>query len=49
MSKNKLLNEGLMLNSPRPSTIRLMPPLIVTKEETDKMIDILSKVLDKTL
>lgn len=46
---NKCLDEGLLLNSPRPSTIRLMPPLIVTEEDTDKMIHIISKVLEKTL
>jgi len=46
---DKCLNEGLILNSPKPSTIRLMPPLIITEEDTDKMIYILSKVLDTTL
>ncbi|MFL0195751.1 aspartate aminotransferase family protein [Clostridium sp. WILCCON 0269] len=45
----KCLDEGLLLNSPRPSTIRLMPPLIITHKETDNMITILSKVLDMTL
>lgn len=42
----KCLEEGLLLNSPRPSTIRLMPPLIITHEDTDAMFDILCKVLD---
>ncbi|MCB2292698.1 acetylornithine/succinylornithine family transaminase [Clostridium algoriphilum] len=46
---DKCLDEGLILNSPKPSTIRLMPPLIVTEEDTDKMVDILSKVLDTIL
>jgi len=41
------LDEGLILNSPRPSTIRLMPPLIVMKQHVDEMLDILSKVLDR--
>lgn len=36
------LNNGLIINSPRPSIIRLMPPLIVTNEDIDKMISILS-------
>ncbi|WP_411683173.1 aspartate aminotransferase family protein [Clostridium thailandense] len=43
---HKCLHKGLLLNSPRPSTIRLMPPLIVTNEDTDLMINILSDVLD---
>lgn len=43
----KCLEEGLAINSPQPSTIRLMPPLIVEKAEIDEMIFILGKVLDK--
>jgi acetylornithine/N-succinyldiaminopimelate aminotransferase len=43
------LNEGLLINSPRPSIIRLMPPLIITKYEIDKMVDILRDVLDEIL
>lgn len=43
------LKEGLLINSPRPSIIRLMPPLIVTQKDTDVMINILSKVLDRVL
>lgn len=43
------LKKGLLLNSPRPSIIRLMPPLIVTQKDTDIMIDILSKVLNGVL
>ena len=46
---DKCLQEGLILNSPRPSIIRLMPPLIVTEKDTDNMISILAKVLDLTL
>ncbi|AJA46598.1 acetylornithine aminotransferase [Clostridium pasteurianum DSM 525 = ATCC 6013] len=46
---DKCLHEGLILNSPRPSIIRLMPPLIVTEKDTDNMINILTKVLDLTL
>lgn len=43
------LNEGLIINSPRPNIIRLMPPLIVTRKDTDNMISILCKVLDRVL
>jgi len=43
------LKEGLLINSPRPSIIRLMPPLIITEKDTDNMINIHCKVLDKVL
>ncbi|KOA18101.1 acetylornithine aminotransferase [Clostridium homopropionicum DSM 5847] len=43
------LSEGLLLNSPRPNIIRIMPPLIVTQKDTDDMISILCKVLDRVL
>lgn len=39
------LKNGLLVNSPQSATIRLMPPLIVTAEDTDAMIAILSSVL----
>lgn len=41
--------EGLIINSPRPATIRLMPPLIVSKEDIDTMLTILTGVLAKIL
>lgn len=41
------LDEGLIVNSPRPSIIRLMPPLIVAQEDIDAMFIILIKVFDK--
>lgn len=43
------LKEGLLLNSPKPATIRLMPPLIITERDTDSMFNVLCKVLDKIL
>ncbi|CQR70863.1 Acetylornithine aminotransferase [Sporomusa ovata DSM 2662] len=42
---NECLYRGLLINSPRPAYIRLMPPLIVTSREIDEMIEILSGVL----
>lgn len=42
---NECLKKGLLLNAPKPSTIRLMPPLIVEKEEIDEMFEILEEVL----
>lgn len=41
------LKKGLLLNAPKPSTIRLMPPLIVQKEEIDEMFDILCEVMER--
>jgi acetylornithine/N-succinyldiaminopimelate aminotransferase len=38
------LNRGLLINAPRKNTLRFMPALIVTREEIDRMIDILKKV-----
>lgn len=43
----KCLDCGLIINSPKPSVIRLMPPLIVRKKDVDEMIGILCKVLDE--
>jgi acetylornithine/N-succinyldiaminopimelate aminotransferase len=39
------LARGLLVNAPRPDTLRFMPSLIVTLEEIDRMIDILDGVL----
>lgn len=44
---SECLREGLLINSPNPLTIRLMPPLIVSKEEIDIMLKILYHVMDK--
>lgn len=39
--------EGLIINSPKPNVIRLIPPLVVTKDEIDEMVEIITKVLVK--
>ena len=39
----KCYNDKLLLLGAGKSTIRLAPPLIITKEEADKGIDILEK------
>ena len=36
---------GLLLNAPRPHTIRFMPPLNVTKEEIDEAAERLGNAL----
>ena len=41
--------EGLLLNAVRPNTIRFMPPLTLSVEETDQGISKLSNALDKVL
>lgn len=46
---NQCLKSGLIINSPRPAIIRLMPPLIVSSEDIDNMIGILSSVLNEVL
>ena len=38
---------GLLLNAPRPTTVRFMPPLTVTREEIDEGADRLSSALAK--
>lgn len=46
---NASLKMGLLINSPRPKYIRLMPPLIVTAEDIDDMIKTLSAALEEVL
>jgi len=36
---------GLLINGPRPDSLRFMPALTVTDDEIDQMIDILDGVL----
>jgi acetylornithine/N-succinyldiaminopimelate aminotransferase len=45
----KTLGKGLLLNSPQPASIRLMPPLIVEKEHVDEMMTILKATLEEVL
>lgn len=42
---SECLKNGLIINSPQPMTIRLMPPLLVTSKDIDEMMEILSTVL----
>jgi acetylornithine/N-succinyldiaminopimelate aminotransferase len=39
------LQRRLLLNSPRPATLRFMPALNVTREEIDQMIDSLRSAI----
>jgi acetylornithine/N-succinyldiaminopimelate aminotransferase len=40
-------DQGLLLNSPRPDTLRFMPALNVTREEISQMIEALDAILIK--
>jgi acetylornithine/N-succinyldiaminopimelate aminotransferase len=42
------LERGVLLNAPRPDSLRFMPSLTVTDAEIDQMIEILDDVLDQT-
>ncbi len=37
----RCLEDGLLINAPKPQSIRLMPPLVVTEDQIMKMFDIL--------
>ncbi len=39
------LDRGLLVNAPRPDTLRFMPALTVTREEIDRMLELLEPVL----
>ncbi len=39
------LSKGLIINAPRPNSIRLLPPLIVKRKDADRMIEILAPLL----
>jgi acetylornithine/N-succinyldiaminopimelate aminotransferase len=41
------LEEGVLLNAPRPDTLRFMPALNVTRGEIASMIDCLDAILTK--
>lgn len=43
------MQDGLLINSPQPSTVRLIPPLTVTNSDIDAMLKILSAVLARVL
>ena len=43
------LEKGLLINAPRPSTLRFMPALNISNAEIDEMLAILAEVLRKVL
>lgn len=38
---------GLLLNAPKPNTVRFMPPLTVTQEEIDQSVELLEQALGR--
>jgi acetylornithine aminotransferase/acetylornithine/N-succinyldiaminopimelate aminotransferase len=42
---NSCLEKGLLLNRVKPTALRFMPPLIISNDDVDEVIDILDKVL----
>jgi acetylornithine/succinyldiaminopimelate/putrescine aminotransferase len=40
-----LLERGLVVNVPAPSTLRLLPPLVVEKEQIDRAIGLIGESL----
>ncbi len=45
----KTLEQGLLLNAPRPDTLRFMPALTLGQKEIDKAMSILKRVLSQVL
>jgi acetylornithine/N-succinyldiaminopimelate aminotransferase len=43
------LADGLLINSPRPETLRFMPALTLSNKEIDEMTEILRGVLQRVL
>lgn len=43
------VERGLLLNSPTPTSLRFMPPLIITEAEIDEAVGILDAAIDATL
>jgi acetylornithine/succinyldiaminopimelate/putrescine aminotransferase len=41
------MNEGILINCIQQSTIRFLPPLIITRKEIDLLITTLSKIFTK--
>ncbi len=42
------MEKGLLLNSPRPDTLRFMPALTITRDEIEQMLDILGRAIKDT-
>jgi len=45
--KNKLMDKGMLALTAGKDTLRLLPPLVITKEEMDKGLAIMAEVMTK--
>ena len=43
--RDDLLGRGLIVNAPRPDTIRLLPPFVVTDGQIDSAIELIEGAL----
>ena len=43
--RREAMEKGLLINAPRPDSLRFMPALNVTREEIDRMSGVLDEVL----
>ena len=43
----KLLQEGVLINTPAANVVRFMPPLVLTEAEADEAVENLAKVIDE--
>ena len=41
----KALQEGVLINNTSEHTLRLVPPLVVTKDEIDKVVSVIGESL----
>jgi acetylornithine/succinyldiaminopimelate/putrescine aminotransferase len=44
----KALEKGVILNNTGDHTLRFIPPLVVTKEQIDKVVKVLGEVLEES-
>lgn len=42
-----LLERGLVANAPRPDTLRLLPPFVLSDEQAERAVDLIGQVLDE--
>ncbi len=41
----ELLERGLVVNAPRPDSLRLLPPFVLTDEQAERAIALIEKTL----
>ena len=43
----KAMDKGLLINVTSENTIRLLPPLVISDDEADKIVDIVSGLIEE--